>query len=134
MTEIEQIDSFLSGSSFAVVGASANRSKYGNKVLRNYMQRNMQVYPVNPHAKTIEGLHAYPALDALPQRVHGISIITPPLITESVVEQALKLGIHHLWLQPGAESPRAVAKAVEAGANIIHSGACLLVVLRFTER
>jgi len=129
----EQIAAFLDGSPHAVVGASTNREKYGNKVLRVYQQRQRPVYPVNPKAEEVEGLPAYPDLASLPEPVHGISVITPPKITESVVRQAAELGVEHIWMQPGAESEQAVALAKEAGINVIAGDACILVILHYHE-
>jgi predicted CoA-binding protein len=128
------IDAFLSGGPFAVVGASTNRDKYGNKVLRVYQQHNRAVYPINPRAEEIEGLKAYPDLASLPEVPHGVSIITPPAITEQVVEEAVSLGIKHLWMQPGAESAKAVSYARENDVNVVANGPCVLVVLGYRER
>ena len=129
-----RIAAFLDGQPHAVVGASTDRSKYGNKVLRCYMQHNRPVFPINPTATEIEGLTAYPNLAALPEKVHAISIITPPVITEKIVEQAGALGIKHIWMQPGAESAKAVARAKELGISVIGGDACLLVVLGYREQ
>ncbi len=129
----EQIDQFLDGTPHAVVGASTDRSKYGNKVLRVYQQNDRAVYPINPKAETVEGLTAYPNLAALPEPVHGISIITPPAVTEAVVEQAGELGIQNVWMQPGAESEAAVKRAQELGMNVIAGGPCALVVMHYHE-
>lgn len=128
------IDAFLSGDAFAVVGASTNRAKYGNKVLRVYQQNNKTVYPINPRAEAIEGLTAYPDLASLPVVPHGISIITPPAITEQVVEQAVALGILHIWMQPGAESAAAVSYGRKNGVNVVAYGPCVLVVLGYREQ
>lgn len=128
-----RIANFLEGRPHAVVGASTDRHKYGNKVLRVYIQNNRSVFPVNPNATEIEGLAAYPDLASLPQKVHGISIITPPAITEKIVEQAGELDIHHIWMQPGAESEHAVARCRQLGINVIGGDACLLVVLGYRE-
>ncbi len=133
MTIEERTQRFLDGSPFAVVGASTNREKYGNKVLRVYQQTGRAVYPINPRADEIEGLKAYPDLASLPEAVHGISVITPPKVTESVVKQAAKLGIKNIWMQPGAESERAVQMAEEAGINVFGGDACILVVLGYHE-
>jgi len=133
MTIKEQINKFLSGSPHAVVGASKDRSKYGNKVLRVYQQNNRPVFPVNPNADEIEGVPAYPDLASLPETVHGISIITPPKVTERIVEQAGELGIKNIWMQPGSESEAALSRAEEFGMNFIAGGPCLLVVLGYRE-
>lgn len=129
----QRIDAFLDGETFAVVGASADRQKYGNKVLRCYQQASRQVYPVNPRGGEIEGLEAYTKLSELPVRVHGISVITPPAVTEQVVSEAAALGIGHIWMQPGAESAQAVSAAESAGISVIGGEACVLVVLGFRE-
>lgn len=128
------IDAFLSGETFAVVGASTNREKYGNKVLRVYQQNNKTVYPINPRAEEIEGLRAYPDLRSLPAVPHGISIITPPAITEQIVQQAVALGIKHIWMQPGAESASAVSYGRKNGVNMVGYGPCVLVVLGYREK
>ena len=129
-----RISAFLAGGPHAVVGASRDRAKYGNKVLRCYMQHQRSVYPVNPPATEVEGLPAYADLGALPEAVHGISIITPPQITEAIVEEAAAAGIEHLWMQPGAESPRAVERAAALGLSLIADGSCILVVLGYSEQ
>ena len=127
------IERFFEGSSFAVVGASQDRSKYGNKVLRAYLQKGLKVYPVHPTADEVEGLKAYPDLSSLPEKVDGISIVTPPAVTEQVVEEACRLGIRHIWMQPGAESPSAIERARACGAEVIAGGPCVLVMLSYRE-
>lgn len=129
----DHIDQFLNGSPHAVVGASANRGKYGNKVLRAYMQHGREVIAVNPHEDVIEGLAAVTSLEAIGRRVHGISIITPPAVTTGIVRSAIQLGIKNIWMQPGAESDKAVAEAQDAGLNVIAGGPCILVVMGYRE-
>jgi len=129
----EKIRRFLDGSVYAVAGASTNREKYGNKVLRCYMQHGYEVYPVNPRADQVEGRPAFPDLASLPVRPHGVSFVTPPAVTRAMVEQALALGIENLWMQPGAEDDEAIAAAEKAGANVIARGPCLLVTLGFRD-
>lgn len=130
----ERIRAFLAAGPWAVVGATSDRSKYGNKVLRCYLQNGKSpVYPINPRATEIEGLRAYPDLGATPEPARAVSIITPPKISASTVEEAARLGIAHLWLQPGAESPEVLALAAERGLEPIAGGPCILVVLGYRE-
>ena len=131
MTTSERIQDFLAAGPFAVAGASKNRDKFGNKVLRTYLQRGMEVYAINPRAETIEGVASYPDVASLPADVGALSIVTPPEITEQIVEQAAARGIRHLWMQPGAESERALERAEELGLSVIAGGPCLLVQLGF---
>ena len=131
MNEQEAIKAFLAGSPFAVVGVSPKRTKYGNKVLRAYLHDGRKVYAVHPIQTEIEGQPCYRTLADLPEPVHGLSIITPPRITEQIVDQAAEVGIGHLWMQPGAESDEAIRRAEQHGMNVIAGGPCLLVALRF---
>lgn len=129
----ELIDDFLSEGPYAVFGASTDRSKYGNKVLRAYQQNGLTVYPVNPHAEEVEGLKAYPDLASLPETPRGVSFITPPPVTEEGVVQAADAGASLVWMQPGAESPEAIDRARARGLEVIADGSCLLVVLGYRE-
>ena len=127
------IDDFLSGELFAVAGASRDRSKYGNKVLRCYLQAGRRAIPVNPHETEIEGEHCVPSVTALTETVHGLSIITPPEVSVGIVEEAARTGIRRVWMQPGAESDEAIEVASSAGMLVIAGGPCVLVALRFRE-
>ena len=129
----ERIRQFLDGSPFAVVGVSRDRAKYGNKVLRCYLQNGRRAIPVHPVEKEIEGQAVFANLAAIPEPVHAVSIITPSSVTERLVEEAAKLGIQHVWMQPGAESAAAVERAEALGLSVISGGPCLLVLLGFRE-
>ena len=133
MTIEKQIEQFLLSPVFAVIGASINRDKYGNKVLRCYQQNDRPVIPVNPKEKQIEGINCVASVADLPAEVESISVITPPEITKKIVKQAAAKGIKNIWMQPGAESRAAVQYCKEQGINIIADGSCLLVVLRYHE-
>ena len=129
----DQINQFLDCREFAVAGASTNREKYGNKVLRCYAQNGRTVYPINPRAAEIEGFKSYSSVSDLPSNMCGLSIITPPKITERIVEEAITFGIKHIWMQPGAESRLAIEICLKNNVNVIADGSCLLVVLGYHE-
>ncbi len=127
------IEAFLGGEPFAVAGASTNRSKYGNKVLRCYLQNHRRAIPIHPREREVEEQACFREIADVPEPIHGLSIITPPAITEGIVDAALEAGIRHFWIQPGAEHGEAIERAEALGANVIHGGPCLLVVLGFHE-
>lgn len=134
MDELDvKIQAFLDGAPHAVLGASTNREKYGNKVLRCFLQHDRPVLPVNPRAAQIEGQAAFPDVASLPEGVHGVSIITPPAVTEQLVHDIIAARIRHVWMQPGAESQAAIDTATAAGLNCIAGGPCLLVALGYHE-
>ena len=133
MNTSEQLKQFFSSSQYGVVGASNRRHKFGNKVLRCYLQNKMIATPVHPTEKQIEGIDCFSAVSDLPEEVSSISIITPPQVTEMIVEQAVAKGITNIWMQPGAESAEAVRFCLAKEINLIYGGTCLLVVLGFFD-
>ncbi|MFW0862105.1 MAG: CoA-binding protein [Candidatus Komeilibacteria bacterium] len=88
----------------AVVGASANPDKFGNKIVANLKARGFNVYPVNPKSEIILGLRTYNGIEELPREVELLDIVTPPLITLKILQAAKELGFNKVWIQPGAES------------------------------
>jgi uncharacterized protein len=133
MTIQEQIQQFLASPAFGVVDASANRQKYGNKVLRCYLQNGRNVIPVNPNEPEIEGIRCAATISDLPAEALSISMITPPAVTTKLVPLAIEKGIKNIWMQPGAEHPDAVALCRERGVNVIADGSCVLVVMGYHE-
>jgi predicted CoA-binding protein len=133
MTIDAQIKQFFTSQIFGVVGASSQRHKYGNKVLRCYQQNGHRAIPVHPAEKSIEGTAAVASVLDLPPEVASISLITPPPVSEMVVEQAAARGIKNIWMQPGAESQKAIAYCRTQGINLIADGSCVLVVLGYHE-
>ena len=130
---VERIERFLRSEAYGVVGASSRRHKYGHKVLRCYQQNGRRVIPVTPREEAIEGVRCVTNVLDLPADVKSISIITPPAITERVVEEAARKGIENVWMQPGAESQQAIAACEAAGINVIADGSCVLVVLGYRD-
>lgn len=129
----EQIRQFLASPAFGVAGASTNRDKYGNKVLRCYLQNGRSAIPVNPNEAEIEGVPCAASLSDLPKDVMSLSMITPPAVTAKLVPLAIEKGIKNIWIQPGAEHPDAVALCREHGINVIADGSCVLVVMGYHE-
>ena len=130
---MDAVEQFLTSEAYAVAGASTNRNKYGNKVLRCYLQNDMTAIPINPRAEEIEGVACVDSVLDLPDNVASLSVITPPKITEQVVEMAIQKGIKHIWMQPGAESAAAIEMCRQNGINVIADGSCVLVVLHYHE-
>ncbi len=113
---------------FAVVGASRDKNKYGNKVFHELKDNGYKVYPVNPNARDIDGFKCYPNLKSLPEKPDVISLVVPPEITESIVKEAHKLKINKIWMQPGSESEKALDFCKKNNVKVLH-GVCVIVSL-----
>lgn len=111
-----------------VIGASNNRSKFGNKAVRAYLRQGHEVVPVNPHERSIEGLEAHASVAAPRGPFDRALVYLPPEVGESVMaELAARHDIAEVWLNPGADGPRVVAEAERLGLNVVQ--ACAIVDL-----
>ena len=113
----------------AILGASADRSKYGNKAVRAFLARGFTVYPVNPKGGEIEGLPAYKSLSEIPPEVKldRVSVYLPPAIGLKTLPEIVARGTSELWLNPGSESEELVEAAEKQGLNVIQ--ACSIVAV-----
>jgi uncharacterized protein len=104
----------------AIIGASADRSKFGNKAVRAYRLKGYDVYPVHPTAAEIEGLNAYRSIRDVPlESLDRVSIYLPPERGVTVLEDVAQKRVGEVWLNPGAESPSVLARARALGLNVI---------------
>lgn len=95
----------------AVIGASADRRKFGNRAVRAFLEQGYTVVPVNPHEKEIEGLPTYASVLDVPGPVDMATFYVPPEIGERVMDEVGRKQIKEVWLNPGAESDALIARA-----------------------
>jgi len=119
------IDDFLAQRSLAVVGVSRSGKKFGNTAYRELKAKGYSLVPVHPEAPSLEGDRCAPSLRLLPAPVTGVLVVVPPQQAEAVVQEAADVGIRHIWLQPGAESPAAIRLAESRGCSVV-AGECIL--------
>lgn len=104
----------------AIIGASPNRSKYGNRAVRAFAKLGYEVYPVHPSAAAIEGQPAYRSiLDVPVALLDRISIYLPPEVGLGIIDDVARKPAKEVWLNPGAESPELIDKARALGLNVI---------------
>ena len=95
----------------AVIGASNDRRKFGNRAVRAYRDQGYTVVPINPHEPQVEGLKAYASILDVPGAVDMASFYVPPDIGEQVIAEVARKGVGEVWLNPGAESDSLIARA-----------------------
>ncbi|HAK47562.1 MAG TPA: CoA-binding protein [Spirochaeta sp.] len=119
MKFISTADSHLSSKNIAVAGVSKDLAKFGGKVFKNLKKRGYNVYPVNPKIEIFEGQKCFANIKDLPEDVELLVCVTPPSITEKLVKEAVDKGIKQIWLQPGAESQRAIELCEENEVSVL---------------
>lgn len=113
--------------SVAVIGASQDRRKYGNKAVRAYLECGYTVFPINPKEATIEGLKAYPSLNDVPSPVDFVSLYVPPAVGLHLLPAIAAKQPRELWLNPGSESEDLIDAAADLHLRAIV--ACSIVAL-----
>jgi predicted CoA-binding protein len=116
---------FAGVKTIAIIGASGNRQKFGNKAVRAFRQQGYTVYPVNPKGIEIEGLPAFKSIRDVPVRPQMVSVYLPPPVLLKVLLDIAARGCDELWLNPGTESDEVLATAERLGLNVIQ--ACSIV-------
>jgi uncharacterized protein len=94
--------------SVAILGASANRAKFGNKAVRAFQRAGWRVHPVNPHVSAVEGVATFASVEDLPERVDVLSVYLPPAVTIGLVDDIADAQPRAIWLNPGADAPEVV--------------------------
>jgi predicted CoA-binding protein len=111
----------------AVIGASSDRRKFGNKALRAYAQQGYKVFPVNPHETSIEGHPAFASVLDIPEPIDMATLYVQPDVAIRVLDQLAARKVGEVWLNPGADEPEVVARANELGIKTIQ--ACSLMAI-----
>jgi predicted CoA-binding protein len=120
----------MSTFSVAVIGASRDRRKYGNKALRAYVENGYTVYPINPKEESIEGLKAYSSIDKIEGPIDFVSLYVPPAVGLQSLPAIAAKKPKELWLNPGSESDELIEAAADLHVRTIV--ACSIVTLGFS--
>lgn len=119
---------------YAIVGATPQREKYGNTVLRDLGESGYPVVGVNPKHDVVEGYPVYPTLAAIPEKPDVAVVVVPPHIGLTILDQAKEAHITKVWFQPGAESAEITEKAKALGLHAMTDGSCIMVARRIVEQ
>ncbi|MBL4883642.1 MAG: CoA-binding protein [Planctomycetaceae bacterium] len=100
----------------AILGASNDRKKYGNKSVRAHQAQGFQVFPINPKEDTIEGLTCYKSLAEVPaEHLNRISVYLPPQIGIKLLPEIAEAKADEVWFNPGSENQELFDQAAEMG-------------------
>jgi predicted CoA-binding protein len=99
----------------AVIGASSDRGKFGNKALRAFARQGYAVLAINPHESSIEGHRTYASVLDVPEHIDMATLYVQPSVGAHVMDEIAKKGIGEVWLNPGADGPEVLARAEALG-------------------
>ena len=125
----ELIEEFIQCRSIAVVGFSRTGKKFGNSAYKELKERGFEVYAIHPTEREIGGVPCFPNLSSLFGKIDGVFVCVPPQKAIPVLEETASLGIRHVWLQQGSESPAVYDAARRLGLPVI-SKKCILMYVQ----
>ena len=103
----------------AIVGASSDRRKYGNKALRAFQSQGYRVVPINPNEPAVEGLTTYASVLDVPGPIDMATVYVQPDVAYRLLDEFEKKGIPEIWINPGAESDELLTEARRRKLNVI---------------
>jgi predicted CoA-binding protein len=109
----------------AVIGASSDRHKFGNKAFRAFQAEGHKVIPINPNEREVEGVQTYASVTDVPEQIDMATVYVPPEIGITLLDGFEKKQIAEIWINPGAESDELLAEARRLKLKVIE--ACSIV-------
>ena len=121
-------ETMLEKKTWAVIGVTPNKEKFGYKIWKILLDHNYDVYAINPKYDEIYGVKCYHSLTELPVKPDVVDFVVPPAITIKAVEEANRLGIKYLWFQPGTWNDSVLEKANSL--DVVHIEDCVYKTLK----
>ena len=105
----------------AVIGASKDRNKFGNKALRAFERQGYDVLAINPNEAEVEGHKTYGSVLDVPGTIDMATVYVPPDAGVKVMDELARKGVPEVWLNPGADEDEVVARARKLGLHIVQA-------------
>lgn len=129
MKSVDEIkDEMMQKKTWALVGVTEDKTKFGYKIFKKLMEKGYTVYGVNPKYEEIEGQKIYKSISDLPEKVECINVVVSPKISMNVLDEIIKNNINYVWFQPGAFDEEVLNKAKGSGLEVVYFD-CLYVEL-----
>jgi len=125
---ISEIDEFMKLKSFAIIGVSAKKKKFGNIIYKQLLRKGLKIYPIHRNAMLIDGTPCYPDISNLPEKPDGVILNIHPEETEKALKDIFTKGIKHVWMQQGSENKAAIEYCKSNGIKAV-TGNCILMFL-----
>lgn len=113
------VDDFRRKKTWAVLGNVHDHSKYAYKIYKFLKNKGYEVYALDPTGLDVDDDKAYISLEELPSKIEALNVVINPRVSKKYIDEALNMGIDHIWFQPGAMNEEAYIMAKETGASVV---------------
>ena len=114
----------------ALVGASNDPKKYGNKILLDLVSKGYSVAPINNKENMISNNKSYKNVLDLEITPSIINFVVPPKIGFEITKELVENNYDNFWYQPGAESKEISDFLTSKNKNFIDD-LCIMVEAKF---
>ena len=114
----------------ALVGASNDPKKYGNKILLDLISKGYNVAPINNQVEMISGIKSYKNVMDLETSPSIINFVVPPKIGFEITKELVENNYDNFWYQPGAES-KEISDYLISKHKIFIDDLCIMVETKF---
>lgn len=119
MSKKESIEKFLAPKKIAMAGVSSNQKKFGYIIFKELREKGFDICPVNPKVEEIDGVKCYKSVSDIPDAYEKLFLATPKDVTDSIIKDAAKKGIKHIWIQQMANTKESSTLANDLGIELI---------------
>ena len=129
---------FLAQKHIAVAGVSRSEDGTANAIYRTLRDKGYSVYALNPNAEEVEGDPCFSNLQAIPEKVDGVIIITKPEISEQIVQDCVEAKIPRVWMHNNTFMPSSVSDKATAICRendiVVIDGGCPMMFMDFGHK
>ena len=125
-------EKMLESKTWAVVGVSSKKDKWGYKIWKILKEHGYKTYGVNPNYDEIEGDKIYKSLSDIPEKVEVIDMVVPKSVSITTLREAKDLGIENIFIQPGTYDSKIVVEADRLGLKYLLDD-CIYATLKRME-
>lgn len=122
------IEQMFDKKKWAVVGATQNPSKFGNKIFKKLQQHHFEVTPINPVYDNVEGVQTAATLKDMKVKPDCVNVVVSPERAKAAIKDAADMGVEYIWFQPGTFDDETIQMAEDKGLKVVHHH-CVLVEL-----
>ena len=128
MITIDTIEQFTAHKTYALIGASKSKNKFGNEIFKELVKKGLTVYQIHKSEPELNNAATFSNLAKLPQKTDALIVVAKPENGVEIVNDAINNGIKYIWFQQGSTNSEAIKLANEHNITTIY-GKCILMFM-----
>lgn len=119
-SNLNEINKFFNSNSYAIVGVSTKKDKFGNLIFKHFKDNYYTIYQIHKTAIQLNGDRCYKNLGELPEKPDALIICTAKENCIDIIKEAIDYEIKKIWLQKGCESVDAIKLCIDNNILVVY--------------